>query len=735
VLLAVSINGSSADIGAMFLQDKAGHLFAPASFLTDWNLRPGGAPFAAADGSLHFDLSRIRGLTYKLIEATAELQISAAADAFLPNRINIGSAAGGKVAPYTPGGYLNYDVSVTRSPARSTAQGLLDVAVFRGEGLFTSSFTTGTAANARLMTAWQTDRIDKIKTLRVGDSFNHTGTWGRGVLFGGVQYGTNFAIRPDFITSAMPSISGKALLPSTVDVYVNNALRTRQQVSAGPFLLQNLPLITGKGEVELVVTDLLGREQIISQPFFASPTLLREGVYDESYEIGRLRENYGIKSNDYSDSFATATYRRGINGRLTAEGRLEVQKDLAAGGASVALALPEASSVVESSVALSRANGLASGTMASAVYSYFGRRWSANARLQLNSTDFRQLGSDPLHLPRQIGAVQASAPVGRGTFAVNYLRRMNQGEPMTRLVNISYSQPLAESVFASFTLLKPLSGTGGTTAALTISVMFDTKHVGSSTLSSQTGGATLYTDFQQATPRSEGYGYRLASLNGGSNERQEASVTRNASYASFQAEVVQVKHDVSTRLNAAGGVAALGGDVYFSRGLNEGFAIVDTAGFAGVPVSLENQEVARTNAAGRAVVVNLHPYQPNHIGIDPLKLPVEASVNEIEKIVVPRSRGGVIVDFAVRRIRSATLTIVQADGEPLPPWTTVEIVGSEQTFVSGKRGEVFVDLPAAQGNRVIARPDNGPVCEFVVDLPAGGDPSPFLPPSHCGRAQ
>jgi outer membrane usher protein len=53
-----------------------------------------------------------------------------------------------------------------------------------------------------------------------------------------------------------------------------------------------------------------------------------------------------------------------------------------------------------------------------------------------------------------------------------------------------------------------------------------------------------------------------------------------------------------------------------------------------IPVYLENQVVAHTDQGGRALVSNVRPYEENHISIDPLTLPMEATVNEIEKTVV-----------------------------------------------------------------------------------------------------
>lgn len=735
-ILAVSVNGLAGDQGVVFLVDEGGHLYAPASLLDTWNLKPGERSVRASDGTVYFDLLEIDGLTYDWDRARGELAIRAPSEAFLSSSINIGAGAAGKVAPYTPGGYLNYDLSSTHSAGVSANRALFDVALFRDEGLLTSSFIAGTEVSARLMTTWQTDRVAAMKTLRLGDSFNSTGAWGRGVLFGGVQYGTNFAVRPDFVTVAMPSVSGKALLPSTVDVYVNNALRSRQQVNAGPFSIQNLPVITGTGEVQVVVKDMLGREQLITQTFFASPNLLRAGLVQDSYEFGWLRENYGLASNDYSDPFAAATYRKGFSNRFTGEARVELQKDLAAAGVSAAAKLPGISSVVETSVAASGKRGLPPGAMSSVSYSYLGRLLSASARLQLNSLNFRQIGSDAASLPQQIGSAQISAPLGQGTLSINYLRRLNQGESMTRLVNLNYAHRLGRDAYLSFTLLKQLSSDAGTMAALGLTILFDQRHVGSTTLRAQPGGgSSLYTDFQQSMPPGEGVGYRLAAMNGGGNPRQEASVTRNQTYGSLQADLVRMDGEVSARLSARGGIAVLDKGVYFSRGLDQGFAVVQAKDIAGVPVFLENQVVAHTDQRGRAVVTNVRAYQENRIRIDPVTLPLEASVSAVEQTVVPRKQGGVLVDFKVRRVRSATLTIVQADGTLLPPWTPVEVVGMENAFVSGKRGEVFVELPDPKGNRVIARPEGGPACELLVDQPDEASIVPFLGPLRCAASR
>ncbi|MGH8568673.1 MAG: fimbria/pilus outer membrane usher protein, partial [Gammaproteobacteria bacterium] len=118
-------------------------------------------------------------------------------------------------------------------------------------------------------------------------------------------------------------------------LYVNDALRLRREVPAGPFEITGLPVITGAGDVRLVVTDLLGRERLITQPYYASPALLRAGLHDYSYEVGFTREDFGTASNDYGRVLAVATHRLGLTDALTGEVHAEIlehQQALGVGG-------------------------------------------------------------------------------------------------------------------------------------------------------------------------------------------------------------------------------------------------------------------------------------------------------------------------------------------------------------------------------------------------------------------
>jgi outer membrane usher protein len=162
---------------------------------------------------------------------------------------------------------------------------------------------------------------------------------------------------------------------------------------------------------------------------------------------------------------------------------------------------------------------------------------------------------------------------------------------------------------------------------------------------------------------------------------------------------------------------SLGSGVYFSSGIAESFAIVQVGQTADVPVYLESQLVAHTSTDGSVLVNNLRAYQSNRVSIDPLSVPLDYSMGAMSQIVQPRLLGGVPLDFAVKRVIGMTLTL-QQDGTPLAPWTPVQVPGMSQSFVVGRRGEVFVEFPLAGHYRLVARPLGRKACSVDVEVRA-----------------
>jgi outer membrane usher protein len=718
VILGVVLNGVTISNGELFLEDSNAHLLASAPFLQRWNLRHGHVAPRLFNDMAYFDLQDMVGLQTLRDGARSEVILVADRAAFEASTVDANALQSPAVQPYVPGGFFNYDIAFEQTPATGSLDALIGLGLFAGTALVTHTAVLRDGNSVRLMSSYQTDFPESMKTLKLGDSVNTTGAWGLGVLFGGLQYGTNFAVRPEFIAQSMPGVGGDAVLPSTVDVYVNNVLRSRQNVEAGPFSIQNLPLVSGQGEMQVVVRDLLGREQVITQPFMVSPGLLREGLVQESYAFGAVRRNYGLQSNDYGDPFASLTLRKGMSGQWTSEVRAEAQRKIGTVGITNTVQMPRWRSVLEASFAAS--TGAQDGGLFSLLYSYSGNKIEWSTRATVTSAGFRQLGTNLDNLPSRLATLQAVVPLGTGTFIANYLYRQSQTSEQVKVLNLSFSQRLTPRAFVTFSVLNT-NVQPDVSVLASMTVYLDRTHSTSARVNHEQGADTAYVDFAQTadTGNGETLSYRLATTQGPGHTLQDAAVSSEHSFGSWGSEAVQQNGAMSERLWASGGAASLGNGIYFSRGIAQSFAIVQVGQTADVPVYLENQLVARTRKDGTALLGNLRAYQDNRVSVDALSVPLDSSVGATSQVVRPRLLGGVPIDFAVHPVIATTLTVQQSDGTPLPAWTDVRVQGTADSFVVGRRGEVYVEFPAAGRYRLTARPEGGDECGFEIRVRAG----------------
>ena len=318
---SVLINGEEPAQIVLLLRRQDGRLLARREELERWRLRLPDAVTVSHGGELFYSLDAMRGLSYRADESTQTVIVEAAPELFSAT-VLAGVTRGFAVpAPAPPGGFLNYDFFVDRERRQTHTSALVELGASNRLGVGTTSFLASDTPESgrrsvRLDSTWTSDQPERLASLRIGDSISGAGNWSRSVRFGGVQWARNFATQPGLITFPLPGVSGEAVLPSTVELYINDALRLRRDVPTGPFSIPDLPVVTGQGNARLVVRDLLGREQVIVRPYYASAVLLQHGLSDYSYEMGVIRNNFGIASSDYGRFAAVGTSRRNRSASL-----------------------------------------------------------------------------------------------------------------------------------------------------------------------------------------------------------------------------------------------------------------------------------------------------------------------------------------------------------------------------------------------------------------------------------
>lgn len=735
-LVLVDINRQQLDDDVLELVDKGGVVYFSEKDLQRWRLRlPDASAAVVYLGEKYYPLSAIAGVSQVFDPTQLKRMIEAPPEAFVETARTAEYAKLPAAVKPGPGGFINYNLFAAHSQDAMQRSGLFEFGYFNRFGVGTTNVLANDLGQdmhtTRLDTTWTVDYPDSLKSARFGDLVNRAGTWGRSVRFGGIQYGTNFATQPGLVTFLPQSAVGQAVVPSTVDVFINNALVSRQSVPPGPFSIGNLPVVTGAGDVRLVVRDIFGREQVITQQFYASQALLRPGLQESSYELGFVRENFGINSNDYGNALGTGTYRRGMNEHFTGELHGELMRNQATAGAGGDYLMQRAGTI-SGYIAGSHAPARTGGLLQLGIERQ-SRPWSLSARTQWMSREFTQIGLLPQQLPPiQTSSANVSYAGGAGgSIGIAYVTQHSRDQSDARIATLSYSVSLGNWASFNVSAVRNLTGDMNTTIFAFMDIPLDALTSLNFNSQSVRGGSAgngndFSTTLQRNLPVGAGYGYRLLARSDGS---REGTYSLQNNVGTYMLGAAQSGGATATRLEISGGIALLGGDAFFSRNIGQSFAVVRIPGYPNVHLRMDNQLAGVTDAEGNALIPRLRSYDRNVISIVESDLPMDAKIDEYKVDVVPYFRSGVDVTFAIKPSRGATLTINLEDGTPLPAGATVQIVGRSEIYPVGYDGEIYL-LGLSPTNRLRAS-WHGQTCEFDAAYAASDDPLPDLGTYIC----
>ena len=586
----------------------------------------------------------------------------------------------------------------------------------------------------RLNSTWTYDRPAHIATLTLGDSISRAGAgWGQSVRFGGIQYATNFATQPGMVLLPQQTISGSAVVPSTVDVFINNSLVSRQPVPAGPFSIKNIPIMAGPGQMQVIVRDPMGREQIMTTSFFGSSYLIRAGLNDYSFEAGALRNNFGTQSNDYGDHFATATWRRGFTPWLTGEAHSE----FAQGGnhaLGVSVAAPLAKYGVMNVTAATSSSERGRGALAGIGFVQQAGSIGISVNVQHTNAAFWQLGQAlGQTAPRWVANASMGISLTHGaSLGVGYFRQdyREATQPNIRLATAGLTFQLPRSMFAGLNASQSLTGEKDLTAGLFISIPMGPQGSGSISAqrSSTAYGSTVtgVASIQRSLPVGQGLGYQLQVQQDGN---AQASGTYQNNVGTYSAQLSAQQGEVAGQLSVQGSLLTVGGRIFASRSNNDSFALVHVPGFAKVRVYNSNQLAGQTDSQGFAIIPRLLAYQPNKLRIEEQDLPLDAQVSQLEQVAVPWYRSGVKVEFPVTRHLSAEMHVIDDQGQPMLAGATARVEGSTEEFVVADNGRLYLS-GITEHNRVFIQADERR-CLLEFSFTASADPLQDLGTLTC----
>ena len=683
------------------------------------------------DGVRYIPLSALPQHQYAFNTQRGELAVTLPAESFQP------SALGTTVTPVVPrpavpGAYLNYDFFGQQTQGRRQLDSRLEFGLFNRFGTGNISMLgrdlTDRREMIRLDSTWTLDRPNEMVSLRIGDSISRGGAWGRPIRFGGLQWSTNFATRPDFIAFPQLSLLGSAALPSTVDLYINNVRTFRQEVDPGPFSLNNVPVLTGGGEARLVVRDLFGREQVIVQPYYVSRNLLKQGLSDYSYEVGAERLNYGFVSNDYGSVIGAGTHRYGFTQRFTGEVHAEVQRERQAAGLG-GVYLLGARATIDGAIATSTSRH-GEGALAAIGYDSQGRYFSYGGRTQRTTSEFSQLGLLPggLAPASQSSLFFAFHNPRLGSLGMTYIKQDNRSLPDAELVSANYSRVLGEGWFFNLNAFRNLMAQQDFVVGMTLIHALGDRTSASLNYNTRPGPDQMLAEVQQNLPAGSGMGYRLLA---GADERSryEGGLSMQNDVGTYSLEAARYGDQEAYRANMRGSLAMVDGSMYASRRLGDSFAVVKAGDFPNVRVYAENQLVGRTDRQGKLLIPGLRPYQRNNIRVEPEDFPLEAQVDKYEMEAIPYFRSADLVRFPAFKELAAILLLYLPDGKPLPSGTQVYLNDTEENYPVADKGLLYI-RGLQKRNKLLARWD-GQACTLQLDYPDTNEPMPDLGRFTC----
>lgn len=696
-----------------FIAIAAGEVFFPVDLLNDQNM-PAMEQRTIIGGREFVPIASLNAEEVLFDADTDSLRIRCMADCFGETFISAAPEPSPPLSPVSTGMFVNYDIFALGGNKDRRAGALLEAGIFSGSGSgVTNIACTGDAIEencVRLDTSWTIDKPEKATRLSIGDTTTGAASWGAPARFGGVRWGTDFSLLPDFITFPTPSLSGDATLPGVVDVIVNDTHRFTSDVPAGPFSMTDVPVVNGAGSAQLVMTDVLGRQSIVTADYYAAPQLLKPGLKEWSLEAGFLRENYGLRSNQYDEGFLAGGYAIGLTDRLTFGARSELSANQQSAGFSGAFLNPSVG-VFQASVAMSQTAGTTGGLF-DLRHEWRSSAFSLGSSLSYATDRFRQFGQtrEPPRLTARSFANYSDETFG--ALSLTWTHRDERIQDDFSTLGLRYTKSLGTMSF-NISALRLLGASDATIATLSLSIPLGgntSSGVGMDYRDGRIGGHLRY---GRSAPPAGGLGYYgRASID--DIDRYEAGADYRTRFGDAAAALSQVDDRAAARFTLRGGAALIDGMLIAAPSITDSLAIVTIGQEQGVHVFQDRQPVGTTDKHGRIVLTRLRPFERNTISFNPLDVGLDTAFATTEMIVVPGLRTGHRMEFGITQSRGVMAYIVDPDGAPISSQGRIADADTGVTYPIGQGGRVYIADAKSSTRLKFVR--NRTICEAHIML-------------------
>ncbi len=746
LLLEVIINGqTTGKIGEFTLRN--GWLAARADELRDLGFRVPETRASQTGGLV--GLRDLPGLYWTLDMKNQVLRVTATDSALLPALLQPNKSVGEesrRVIESGTGMTLNYDVLNTFASGQAGGTGSFDMRAFSPRGIVSSGWlayagasSAGSGANSavRLDSAYSFADVNTLRRYVVGDFITGGLSWTRPVHLGGVQLRSDFSMRPDLITFPMPAISGSAAVPSTVSILADGSQVLSNPVAAGPFQIAQLPVVSGAGTISMTVTNALGQQVNLTQPFYASSSMLAQGLHTFAVQSGWVRNNWGSVSNDYGKIAGAGLFRAGLTPKFTMEASAETTPGTTMAGAGGVVQIGNLG-VLNFAMAGSGGGGQA-GAQVAAGAQRIGRLFSIGASAILGTRNYRDIAAmNEGGIPRKQLSGFISATLGSlGSAGFAYAGVDQDPGPgiipfnaitveHSRIVSANYSIVVHHMAIyaAEFTDLSSTTGSGGLQVGLTIP--FGRR---SSVDISASSDGNLQMQVQKSAAEIGQWGYN-GYVSTGNTNHQFGEMQYMSPIGLFTAGADQSNGLTTLRMESQGALSVVDHGFFPSNEIYDSFALVDTSPMPHVHVLQENRDVGETNSSGRLLVPDMRSFDLNRIAIKATDIPADVTLDVATRVMRPQDRSGVVVKFPVKVSHGALLKLVDGAGAPLPLGTSATLLSTGVVVPVGYDGDAYVEGLSSHNELSVVRTD-GRRCTVAFDYKAVAGDIPSIGPLRC----
>ncbi len=656
-------------------------------------------------------LSDIDGLEFNLNMETLTLELMADSSILTASDFNLDVVAGENILrPEPNSAFLNYSLNVGGGNGTTDTNLLFtnELGIRKNRYLFlTNSQLVNDSFQSnfiRLDTSLIYEDPVNFNRSVFGDVFSTSGFEASGLQLGGVQFSRNFRMDPYYRTYPGLALTGTVDVPTEIEVFLDGHSVLKEWLPPGPYNLNNIRRYRGAGVIEIVMRDTYGREERIVQPFYLSDDLLKHKLHAFSYSAGARREQFGAESFNYGDFIFQGFHDYGWLEELTIGTSAEGSSDVSNLIPRIVWQPGNWGSLRSTLGASTSTDGF--GYESSIGYQYFGRAFGLQCDFKYASEAFATVAIlDSTERPEFEFIANVSYHAHQlGSLTLDTRIKTDHFTDGQNRIGATYSRRLTRNL----SLVASIHTTTGLTeedrAFISLNYLFNPE-VTISAIGEVTATGNQF-DLQVEKLRPVGEGYSYKALLRQSNDDVTGATTmfnplfeyrgKNGIYLGEAWAETGGINGLSYRLQASGAIIALGGKFGLTRPVSDSFALVKVSDIEGIPVSMNNQVIGRTDEEGKLFIAEINSYFNNQISIDDRQIPINRALKSRQHLVAPPLRSGFCLYFDAPEIQPIIGHLYARSSDGLIPLEFTEFKlttadGAVLAIPTGHGGEFYYD--------------------------------------------